>query len=120
MRKKEIMQHWGALEPNQPLHPCPVQYKHEGSTYHCDGVRITGSRAWIDAVLSRLKDLLEFENTQTRLQLSYQEATDKEARLPMGTYYCYVQIHQRGGEAQMVNAYASALCGREVIASRRW
>ena len=117
MKKKEILAHWQALPEGQPLRPSIVRYKHEGSTYAEDGIRITGSAKWIDAVLSRLKDLLKAENTQTRLQVSYQEATDKDTRQPLGSYACYVQVHDRGGEAKMVNAYASAVCGREVIAS---
>ena len=40
--------------------PRPVPYRHQGSTYDQDSLRITGSRAFIDAVLSRLTALLAF------------------------------------------------------------
>jgi len=117
MKKKELLTHWRGIAPNQPLDPAVVPYKHEGSTFDQDGIRITGSREWIDSVLSRLTDLLAHENCSTRLQVSYQEATDKVSRQPLGSFCCYVQVHQRGREAQMINAFASAVCGRQTIAS---
>jgi hypothetical protein len=57
-KKAEILAHWKSLTCPLELTPCPVPYRRQGSTYDQDGVRITGSRAFIDAVLSRLTDLL--------------------------------------------------------------
>ena len=54
MRKKDLLAHWRKLPENLPLKPAVVPYVHEGSTFAQDGVRITGSQAFIDAVLSRL------------------------------------------------------------------
>lgn len=104
MKKREFLDHWRGISPGQPLAPAVVPYKHTGSTYSEDGIRITGRREWIDAVLSRLTDLLAYENTSTRLQVSYQEATDKDTRAPLGSYCAYVQVHQRGREAQIMGA----------------
>ena len=61
MKKAEMLQHWQTIPDNQPVNPDPVPYKHEGSTYDQDGIRITGSKAFIDSVLSRLKELLQYE-----------------------------------------------------------
>ena len=118
MKKKEMLEHWQGLQPNLPLHPAQVAYKHEGSTYDQDGIRITGSPAFIDGVLSRLKELLEWENTDTRLQVSYRESTDRVTRRPTGSYQCYIQVHERGDEAKHFNGMASALAKRTVILSR--
>ena len=118
MKKAQILDHWHALEPNGPLQPRPVPYKHEGSTYMMDGIRITGSQEWIDSVLSRLKDLLAHENGETRLQLNYQESKDRHTRLLLDSWNCYVQVHRRGHEAAMVNRFASIAAGRDVILSR--
>jgi hypothetical protein len=118
MRKQQILEHWKGLRPNQPIKPRVVPYKHEGSTFDQDGIRITGTPEFIDSVLSRLQDLLKLENTQTRLQVSYQQANDKKTGLPLGTYTAYIQVHQRGREAAAVNEFASGLAGREVILSR--
>lgn len=56
-------------------------------------------------------DLLAFENGSTRLQVSYQEATDKESGRPIGSWSCYCQVHQRGTQACATDALADLLAG---------
>ncbi|MFP4192796.1 MAG: hypothetical protein ACLFU6_12060 [Candidatus Hydrogenedentota bacterium] len=97
------------MKPNQGIRPRPVPYRHEGSTYGADSIRITGTPDFVDSVLSRLKDMLEHENGVTRLQVSYK---DVEGRPDKPAYYtgnevaCYIQVHERGGEAQILAALA--------------
>ncbi len=97
MEKKQFMKHWANLRANQKLDPRPVRYRHEGSTYAEDGMRITGSKAFVDSVLSRLKDLLRFESDETRLQVVYKRSTDRDSGKTISSYNCYVQVHARGG-----------------------
>ena len=104
MKKAEFISHWNLIEPNQKLSLRPIAYKHKGSTFDEDGVRILGSPEFIDAVLSRIKDLLEYENGQTRLSISHSEATDKDTGRPLGSYKAYIQVHERGQQAQAMNA----------------
>jgi len=104
MKKAEMLEHWQGIEPDQKIKIGVVPYKHQGSTYAEDGIRITGSREFIDSVLSRLKDLLNHENGSTRLQVNYQESKDRATGAPLGSYNAYIQVHERGGEAKMVNA----------------
>jgi hypothetical protein len=120
MQKKQFIEHWNNLTPNQRINPTIVPYKHEGTTFAEDGIRLTGTTQFIDSVLSRLKDLLQHENAETRLQVNYTESKDRITQRPTGSYVCYVQVHERGGEAKMVNAMVSAMTGRETIASRGW
>jgi len=115
--KKKFMEHWGSMKRRRKLAPTPVPYKHEGSTFDQDGIRINGSRKFIDAILSRLTELLKFENGSTRLQTVYKQASDKSGNL-LDSWSCYIQVHDRGDEAKMVNAFASALTGKETIPSR--
>ena len=96
MNKEQLVTHWEALPANQPIQPSAVPYKHKGSTYDQDGLRITGSQTFIDGVLSRFKDLLEYENGATRLQVNHQETVDRYSGQKTGTYNCYVQVHRRG------------------------
>jgi hypothetical protein len=96
MKKAQLVNHWESLPENQPIKPSAVPYKHEGSTYDQDGIRITGSEIFIDGVLSRIKDLLQYEHGNTRLQVNYQETVDRYSGQKTGTYNCYVQVHQRG------------------------
>ncbi len=97
MEKKPFLKHWEKLRANQKLAPKPVRYPHEGSTYAEDGIRITGSKVFVDSVLSRLKDLLKFENDGTRLQAVYKKSMDRESGKTLTSYNCYVQVHARGG-----------------------
>ncbi len=104
MQKKEFLQHWHGLPANQPLNPGAVAYKHQGSTYEEDGIRITGRREWIESVLSRLKDLLGEENGSTRLQVVFKQSTDRKTGVLLNSWNCYIQVHERGRDAQGINA----------------
>lgn len=118
MKKEEFLTHFAAIPDNQKLNICAVPYKHQGSTYAEDGIRITGSRDFIDSVLSRVKDLLDAENGETRLQVVYKESLDRETQTPLNSWNCYLQVHERGHEAKMVNAICSVRSGKQVILSR--
>lgn len=113
MKKKEMLKHWQSIEPNLPLNPDIVPYKHEGSTYDQDGIRITGSKQWIDSVLSRIKDLLAEENGSTRLQVVYKQSTDRKTGVLMDSFNCYIQVHERGAQAQGMNALFEAMDRRK-------
>ena len=96
MKKAEFVSHWESIPDNQSIKPSAVPYKHEGSTYDQDGIRITGSEIFIDGVLSRIKDLLQYEHGNTRLQVNHQETVDRYSGQKTGTFNCYVQVHERG------------------------
>ena len=113
MNKQEILNHWRSIKPNQNIPVFPVPYKHQGSTYDQDGIRITGSKQFIDSILSRIKDLLEEENDETRLQLVYKQSVDKETGYPMNSYNCYIQVHERGREAIIMNGIVRAARERQ-------
>ena len=113
LRKEQFLAYWAEMKRRRAIKPRPVPYKFRGSTYAEDGIRITGSRKFVDQVLSRLTDMLRFENDMTRLQVVYKQTTDKESGRPIDSWNCYIQVHERGGEAQMVNAFASSIAGRE-------
>ena len=96
MEKEQFLKHWASIRKNRKLEPTPVRYEHEGSTYAEDGIRLTGSKAFVDSVLSRLKDLLAYENDETRLQVVYKKSSDRESGKQLSAWNCYLQIHQRG------------------------
>ena len=104
MKKEQLLDHWTALPESAPLKPRPILYKHKGSTYGYDGVRIEGSPQFIDAVLGRLKDLLAHESATTRLGVAYAEVSARPGKDHNGgEYVCYVKIHERGDEAKAMN-----------------
>lgn len=104
LKKDQFLEHWAGLEPDQAIAPSPVPYKHTGSTYAEDGIRITGRRAFVDSVISRLQDLQRYENAATRLQVVYKQTTDRETGAPIDAWNCYIQVHERGGEARAMNS----------------
>ncbi len=117
MLKTETIAHWEGIKANQPIEISPVEYKHKGSTYAEDGLRITGSTYFIDSILSRIKDLLELENDNTRLQLVYKQSQDKDTGAMLDSYNCYIQVHERGGEAKMMNAFVRGIKNRKKVAA---
>jgi len=107
MTKKETLEHWKKLEPGQPImeHMRPLAYKSTGSTYGACGIRIDGNPAFIDAVLSRLQDMMQGENGITRLGLARNtvdgKGLDKEFHnKEQGAEVCYIRLHERGNEAK--------------------
>lgn len=118
LAKKEFLAHWSGMKRRRKLNPTPVPYKHRGSKYSEDTLRITGSREFIDAILSRLTELLQFENGDTRLQVTYQQAVDKDTRQPLDSWVCHIQVHERGDEAKIANALVSGITGKQTIISR--
>ena len=118
LKKGDALEHWRGLKEGRKLKPRAIKYGHEGSTYGHDGVRIEGSREFIDSVLSRLKPLLDCENAETRIGLNYQAVAPRPGKPHSGgDWVCYIKIHERGDEAKAVNGFVSALAGREIIAS---
>lgn len=116
MTKAEAMQHWNELEANQPIIPHfrPLPYKSSGSTYGSCGIRIDGNSQFIDAVLSRIKDLLACENIETRLGLSRNPVDGKGVNKAFGNAddeaeCCYIRLHERGTEGKMARAFVESL-----------
>jgi hypothetical protein len=110
MRKSDALSKWRAMKPGQPILPHfePIQYKLEGSSYGACGIRVDGSPEFVDAVLSRLQDLLAGENHVTRLELTYQPVKARPGR-PLNKaannpHVCYIRLHQRGTEATAMSA----------------
>lgn len=109
MEKKEALRRWQNLEPNQDILPhfTPLAADAHGSTFGACGIRISGNPEFIDAVLSRLKDLLAAEAGSTRLTLSRQpvkpvqinsgdSVVDKKwNNADTDAETCYIQIRER-------------------------
>lgn len=105
--KEQALDHWRNLPSQSILAPESIPYKHRGTTYGADGIRIEGRREFIDSVLAQLKTLLEVENGSTRLSLNYQSVEPRDGRdnAFAGNFVCYIKVHERGHEAKMANAF---------------
>ena len=114
MTKAEALKRWEDLPANQDIMPyfAAIPYKATGSKYGTCGIRIDGTPEFIDAVLSHLKELLQGEGDCTRLGLSRTPVnaaleTRHGARTfenrEYGAECCYIRLHERGHEAQIMN-----------------
>ena len=105
MEKKEALRRWQNLTPDQPILPhfTPIAANARGSTYGACGIRISGNPEFIDAVLSRLKDLIAAEAGSTRLNLNrslvkpttVNNKTKQWANADTDAETCYIQIRER-------------------------
>lgn len=94
--KDEIVDFWKTLNPNTSIFIKPIAYKHKGTTYRQDGIRITGSKEFINSVISRLKDLLVYESPYTKLSLVYKQTEPKDITNLKPTFAFYAQVRERG------------------------
>lgn len=110
--KEKALIHWKSLDEGQDIlpHMEAIPYKSKGSTYGACGIRIDGNPEFIDAVLSRLKDLTQGEGISTRLGLSRNQVDGKGLDKSFDNKadhaeVVYIRLHERGGEGQMYQAY---------------
>lgn len=93
-KRSEILKNWTMLRPNMPLMAQPVPVGHKGTRYDFDGIRVTGSAAFISAVMSRIKDLLQYEsNPGTKLDVEYRQVASKAGSVktaPVFAFYVHV------------------------------
>ena len=91
--KAEVLQMWQNLRPS-PILMRPVPQHQVGSRFHHDGIRITGSASFINSVLSRLKDIMEYEKYPgSRLDLEYREVQVGSGG-PESGYVCYIHVEE--------------------------
>jgi len=90
-KKAEILQFWKNLNPNLPLQMEPVSERHKGTRFRADGIRITGSPQFINSVISRLKDLMQYEGEKFRLDVEYRqiESTAQSDTTPTTPEYVF-------------------------------
>jgi hypothetical protein len=110
MKKHETLEHWRGLSDNQPMlrHMQAIPYKAKGSTYGACGVRIDGNPAFVDAVMSHLKELLNGENHVTRLGLARNVVDGSGLGKQLdnkddGAEVCYIRLHVRGNEGMIAS-----------------
>lgn len=96
-KRADVIRFWSSLRPNQPIQPAPVSKFHKGTKFREDGLRITGSPDFINGVLSRIKDLLQYDtNPATKLEVEYRQIEDKAGdpyNKPI--YVCYLHVVQQ-------------------------
>lgn len=100
-KKKEIIQTWQQLRPDVPILITPIEnMAADQQSYGEDGIRITGSWQFITSVLGRLKELISYENPQTKLRLVFRAVEPKGDGMPQPmdrpAYVFYLNVERRG------------------------
>ena len=97
MEKDQIVQYWQTLPQNAPITFDPIESGQRGSTFGEDGLRLTGSRRFIDSVLARVKDIMQYENPATKLSLVYRQVQYKGSQTPdkNSSFVFYAQVKKR-------------------------
>lgn len=98
-KKPEIIQMWQNLRPDVPIIMTPIMDtpgKSDHSTYGEDGIRVTGSWNFISAVMSRLKQIIAYENPQHKLRLVFRGIDQtKNPRTDRQSYVFYCNLEGR-------------------------
>ena len=98
-KKAEILQLWRSLNSDTPIVIQPMTEKPDGvekSSYGEDGVRITGSYEFITAVLSRIKEIINYENLDTKLRLVFRGVdSSKQPRPDRQSFVFYINLERR-------------------------
>lgn len=94
--KSEILDFWKNLKPGQiVMEPIPANQK--GTRMRSDSIRVTGSAQFINSILARITDLINYDNNPgTRLDLEYREIDVKG--MPSGKFLCYIHLEQDTGK----------------------
>lgn len=97
-KKDEIMNYWKNVPPNLPmptLRVIPKNYK--GKTFSFDSIRVTGSDRFINVMLSKLKDIVVYENEKNRINIIYKQQVDNKTQRPIpNSYVLYISVRKRG------------------------
>ena len=96
-KRPEILQMWQRTSHDMPINITPI-IKVPGSrnrSYGEDGIRITGSWPFIASVLGRLKEVLSYENPQTKLKLSFRGVQPDRAHFNKQSFVFYMNVEPR-------------------------
>ena len=88
--KDEIISHWSKLTVRGIIPITPKPHNHYGTSLDEDTVRVTGSREFVDAIMARLKEFLQFETQETELEVRYEQSKYEHAGsvTPNFQFYC--------------------------------
>lgn len=95
--KQGLLQHWQSLRPNIPISIRPTPHHKKGTGYVNESVRLTGTPQFIDSILSRIKDLLAFENPTTRIEITMKPVKNQSPG--SNAYNLYVSVETRKNPA---------------------
>lgn len=99
-KKDDILKMWQNLRPDVPIMITPMDTNAQGGehdSYGEDGIRISGSYNFISTILGRVKDLIQYENPQTKLRLIFRGVDpSRNPDSNRQSYVFYLNLERRG------------------------
>ncbi len=96
--KDQILNIWRGLRPDTPIYITPMAKNKEGGTqsYGEDGIRITGSYNFVTSILAKLKEIIGYENPQSKLRLVFRGIDkSRNPRPDANSYVFYLNLEKR-------------------------
>ncbi len=103
MKKDDIVRHIKGLRPNQPIKSKGISPTHKGSTFTEDGIRITGTREFVDSVLSHLKPVLDVESETHELKLVYTQSRKDGNLIDKRNFYAIPVSRVRNRDKELLD-----------------
>lgn len=95
--KDEIVSHWNSLTKSNIIPITPKPRDHYGTSLDEDTIRVTGSKEFVDSIMVRLKELLQFETQDTQLDLKYQASKYEHAGGMVPNFHFYYSVKYKDG-----------------------
>jgi hypothetical protein len=109
MKKENIIRHIKSLRANQPIKSKGISPTHKGSTFTEDAIRVTGSREFIDGVLSHLKPVLDLESETQDLKLVYTQSRKDGNLIDKWNFYAIPVAKVRNRDRELVEIMMKAV-----------
>jgi hypothetical protein len=103
MKKDDIVRHIKSLRANQPIKSKGISPTHKGSTFTEDAIRVTGSREFIDGVLSHLKPVLDLESETQDLKLVYTQSRKDGNLIDKWNFYAIPVAKVRNRDKELLD-----------------
>lgn len=96
-KRQDVIKFWQSLHPNLPIAVAAVPKHHTGTRFDSDGLRITGSAEFINSILSKLKEFLNYEQSdKTKLDVEYRQVQNKSGQInPKPIFACYIHVVEK-------------------------
>jgi hypothetical protein len=99
--KDEIVSHWKSLTATSMIPITPKPRDHYGTSLDEDTIRVTGSKEFIDSVMVRLKEFLQFDTSETELDVKYQASKYEHAGGLSPNFHFYCSVKYRDGNKKI-------------------
>jgi hypothetical protein len=94
-KKADVLQLWNTVRADAQIQVRPVSKYHKGNRFDQDGIRITGTSAFINSVLGKLKSLLFYsDHPSLELDVKYRQVMGRSTP-DQPSFACYINVVEK-------------------------